>query len=192
MPPDPTTPRWTAYMGLDDLLAAPRNPKDHDLPGIGRSIGRFGVIDLITIDERTGRIISGHGRLESITAARDSQAEAPDGVTVSEDGDWLVPVTRGWASKDDDEADSALIALNQLTIVAGWDDALLAPMLVELRDKDADLFELTGYTNGLLDVMLADLAEPVVAELDPDSQPRLDQFKAVTCPECGHEFHPSA
>jgi len=127
----PMSERRVEYLPLDDVLAAadPQNPKDHDVDLIDRSVGRFGVIDVITRDDRTGRLISGHGRATTLGTQRDRGADPPDGVLVLEDGTWTVPVNVGWASKNDDEARAALIVLNRATEAGGWiDDALLSAL----------------------------------------------------------------
>ena len=59
---------------------------------------------------------------------------APDGVTVAEDGRWLVPVVRGWASRDDAEALAAGIALNRGPELGGGDAGELASVLGVLAD----------------------------------------------------------
>lgn len=52
--PASADPRRIAYLPLQDLKVDPRNPRTHNEEQIGASIGRFGVLDLITLDERTG------------------------------------------------------------------------------------------------------------------------------------------
>ena len=122
-----TAPRRTEYLPLDHLTPDGANPKDHDLAVIDASIGRFGMIDQIVRDDRTGKIISGHGRHATLTAMRDRGEAPPEGVRVDAGGHWLIPVIVGWASRTDSEARAALIALNRTTELGGWvDDELLA------------------------------------------------------------------
>ena len=52
------------YVALADLKRHPRNPKDHDLGAISRSVNRFGFTAPVIIDERTGYLAAGHGRIE--------------------------------------------------------------------------------------------------------------------------------
>jgi hypothetical protein len=66
-----TDTRRLEYVPLDDLQPAARNPKRHDLPAIGRSIDTFGYVEPVVLDERTGRLVAGHGRVEQLRAARD-------------------------------------------------------------------------------------------------------------------------
>ena len=113
------------YVPLRELQRWPRNPKNHDGEAIQASIGRFGFVQPIVLDESTGRIVAGHGRLESLTALRDSGAAAPARVEVAGD-DWRVPVLRGVAFASEHEAEAFLLADNATTVLGGWDDAALA------------------------------------------------------------------
>lgn len=164
-------PRWTEYMDVDDLPAAPRNPKGHDLDGIRRAIERFGMADAVILDERTGRLIGGHGRREALQGMRDAGEDPPDGVLATTDGgQWLTPVQRGWASRSDKEAEGLLVALNRYTERGGWDTGQLVDMLEDLAD-DPDLMSAAGFD----DTDLAGLQEELAAagdlgsaEADPD------------------------
>lgn len=130
------TERHIEYLPLDEILSAEANPKDHDQAGIAASLRRFGTIEIITRDDRTGRLISGHGRTEQYRVARDGKEDPPDGVTVAEDGTWLIPVVCGWASADDDEARAALVAVNRLGERGGWKYDELGAILDDLQSKD--------------------------------------------------------
>lgn len=127
------TPRWIEYLPVSSLVLDERNAKAHDVEELRRSLGRFGYTEPVMIDERTGRLVAGHGRttllLDDLAAGR----EPPDGVTVAEDGVWRVPVVRGWASENDNEAEAYLVASNQLVIAGGWIDRAL----VEALDRAA-------------------------------------------------------
>lgn len=121
-----TAPRRTEYMPLDQLTPDPANPKAHDMESLDASVGRFGFVESITVDERTGHIVAGHGRHRALVEMRERGDSPPEGVTVSPEGAWLVPVLRGWASRTDAEARAYLIASNRVSELGGWvDDALL-------------------------------------------------------------------
>ena len=138
--------RWIELVSLDDLLArpAPRNPKEHDLAGIRASVSRHGFVEAPTVDERTGRLVAGHGRLGDLAARRDAGEDPPEGVEVDEDGTWRVPTQRGWASRSEADAEAYVIAANKLTEAGGWDNKLLAEMLGDYR-QDSDWLLGTGY-----------------------------------------------
>ncbi len=130
-------------MPLAEVRRATRNAKRHALGAVGESIARFGVIDLPVIDERTERLVAGHGRLEALEAAHAAGEAPPDGV-VATDGGWLVPVVRGWSSRSDADAEAAGVALNRLTEVGGWDEAILADLFRDYADEPEWLVG-TGY-----------------------------------------------
>lgn len=142
-------------MPLADVLRAPRNPKKHAQTVISRSITKYGVVELPALDERTGRLVAGHGRLTDWQTRRAAGEEPPDGIRVGADGEWLVPVNRGWASRSDADADAYLLVSNQATIAGGWDDAQLGEMLAGLRDTDTDLLETAGFGDDELARLLA-------------------------------------
>lgn len=138
--------RKTEYLPLSSLTPDPRNPKSHSLETIDASVGRFGVIDQIAIDGRTGYIISGHGRTKTLTAMKERGESPPEGVQVSDDGEWLVPVSTGWSSRTDSEAAAALIALNRTTELGGWVDEELLSILDELSEMGDEGYEGVGFT----------------------------------------------
>ncbi len=160
--------RRVEYMPIADIEPAARNPKKHASKEIAASIDRFGVAELPLLDERTGRLVAGHGRLEDLITRRRDGEPPPAGIKVGPGGaaDWLVPVIRGWASESDEAAEAYLVASNQLTVLGGWDDEGLADLLSDLRDQDTALLELTGFTDADLDALL-DTGEPDRTELPP-------------------------
>ena len=58
------------YLPLSSLKPARRNPKRHDLGTLDQSLDRFGFVAPIILDERTKRIVAGHGRMEAPFAAK--------------------------------------------------------------------------------------------------------------------------
>lgn len=167
--------RHTVYMPLDEVLRAPRNPKLHAKNIIAGSMSHFGVVELPALDERTGRLVAGHGRLDDWQRRRDTGENPPDGVDVDTNGDWLVPVTRGWASRSDMDAEAYLIVSNRSTELGGYDNEGLAEVLVDLRDEDADLLALTGYDEGDVDDLVKLTTPPDLDELaDALGEPEAD------------------
>lgn len=131
--------RTMGMMRLEDLTPNPMNPKGHSLDTIDASVGRFGYVEPIVLDERTGFLISGHGRRETLLAMKERGESAPEGVQVDTDGGWRVPVSRGWRSRTDTEAAAALIALNRTTELGGWVDDALLDILDTLTEEEDGL-----------------------------------------------------
>lgn len=173
---DPATPqaddRYVGYLPLSEIKRAPHNPKKHAEARIKSSISRFGLGELPLLDERTGRLVAGHGRLDQVAAAMAAGEDPPEGVRVGPDGEWTMPVIRGWRSRSDADAEAYLTASNRLTELGGWDEQGLADMLTRLNDTDAELLELAGYTDTEYRDLLADLGNPHdFGGPDPDTEP---------------------
>ena len=90
--------------------------------------------------------------------------DAPEGVRVNAKGEWLVPVIRGWSSRNDAEAEAYLVTSNELTITPGWDDNALAEMLA---DMDRQLADIAGFDFDRLSDLLPEQEWPN----DPDAVP---------------------
>lgn len=139
---------------LNDFRFNPRNPKHHAHATIGASINRFGMIEPIIVDKRTGYLISGHGRVTTLRQMRDAGEPAPDGIEVT-DIDWLAPAITSWASANDQEAEAALVALNRTTEIGGWNTRSLADILETLTAADA--LAGVGYGQNDLNLLLRTL-----------------------------------
>lgn len=147
--------RKIEHLALSSLAVNPVNPKAHDLDTIDKSIGRFGYVEPVVVDGRTGQIISGHGRTATLRAMEERGETAPEGVVLDEDGSWLVPVVTGWSSRTDAEASAALIAMNRTTELGGWvDDALLDLLDGLAQDEEAGLSGV-GYSEDELEELRA-------------------------------------
>lgn len=147
--------RRLELMPLSDIRGAPRNPKEHDEGAIGASVGRFGYVEPAVIDERTGRLVAGHGRVKTLRGMKADGQSPPEGVKVA-DGDWMVPVLRGVEFRSDEDAEGYLIASNRTTELGGWDNVDLAEMLGDLAAADA--LEGVGWDAEDVDRLLRDAA----------------------------------
>lgn len=195
------------YVPLGDLTPNPANPKAHDFETIDASVGRFGYVEPVVVDDRTGYLISGHGRRETLLAMRERGETAPEGVVTQEDGTWLVPVSRGWASRTDTEATAALIALNRTTELGGWVDDELLGLLDSLTEDELSGGEGlvgVGYDEGSIETLRARLAAEGAAGYDDDvededgggsasefSEVDTDPTLTHECPSCGYEWNGS-
>lgn len=155
------TRRRIDLVPLSELRRAPRNPKDHALEALGSSMDEFGYVEPIALDDRTGCIVSGHGRLDHFLARHaDGQPPSDDSVTVK-GVEWFVPVVRGWSSADDSAAAGYLVAANRTAELGGWESDLPA-YLDSLVDAGVGL-SATGFTADDLDDLLAISGNGVLA-----------------------------
>jgi len=135
------------YLPLDSLTPAKRNAKRHHAD-IATSLTRFGLAEVAGIvDERTGRLLGGHGRVEALRALKARGAPLPAGVE-DRGGAWYVPVLLGWSSTGDEEAEAALLALNSLTTAGGWNPLELNETLKAIGEDRAQGL---GFDKGLLE-----------------------------------------
>mgnify|MGYP006316760821 CR=1 FL=1 len=155
------------YIPLAELVTKKhvRNPKDHDLGAISRSVNRFGFTAPVLMDERTGYLAAGHGRIDTLAQLKAQGHEPPANVRQDAAGEWLVPVVRGVAFNSDAEIEAYLVADNRLTILGGWNEPELAALLQDLAAQDTALLEVTGYDGDDLQALLDDLTPPTLDEL---------------------------
>lgn len=186
---DPST-RAVEYVPLDAVRPADRNPKSHDHASLRASVERFGFVEPMIRDDRTGRLVAGHGRLDELRMARARDSEnPPQGVTLDADGSWLVPVLIGWSSSDDVEAQAYVLSSNRLVELGGWDESILTDVLVDLEQLgDAALIG-TGYSVddalAALSKRLGELGEDDAA----DARPQLDGLTYRVVVDCDDEQH---
>jgi hypothetical protein len=181
--------RAITYLPVADLTPDPRNPKDHDVGLIHTSVNRFGFVEPIVIDGRTGLIVSGHGRVKALQAMEAEGDPPPDGIGVDETtGRWHVPVVTGWESSSDADAAAALIAMNRTGELGGWIDSSLLDLL-EILAADDSLHGI-GYDFDDLEAMRQDFGPPPDFEPDESGMTRFDLRQTTECPNCGEVFVP--
>src|SRR3990172_6140721 len=107
------------------------NQKKQQIDTVLASMDRFGYVAPMILNERTGRLVAGHGRLQSLKKDKKEGNQPPERIQVA-DSEWLVPVVRGVAFADDREAEAYLLADNQTTILGGWNDDELKEIIASL------------------------------------------------------------
>ncbi len=140
-----TAQRRIEYIPLDQIVPAERNPKKHRTGLLTRSIDRFGFANPALRDERTGRLVVGHGRTQALAQMYADGQSPPEGVQVDGEGRWLIPVVCGWSSRSDAEAAAYLVTDNRHSEIGGWDHPELAQLLMSIDETDPDLAALTGW-----------------------------------------------
>lgn len=187
------TNRRIEHLALALLRPDPRNPKAHATEVIDSSVSRFGFIEPVVLDERTGHIVSGHGRVKTLEAMKARGEVPPEGIMVNDAGEWLVPTAVGWASRSDTEAGAALIALNRAGELGGWvDDALLDLLDGLSLDEDAGLVGV-GFDTDDIDALRARLSElaeePDEVEEEEDRAPTTGEMLTLADVSWGEPKH---
>jgi len=107
---------------LEELRPAPYNPREiskEALAGLRHSLEKFGLVDLLVVNKRNMRIISGHQRYK----------------IMMEDG--IESVTAIMVDLDDIAEMAMNVTLNSQEIVGYWTEAI-TPLLERLRNEMAD------------------------------------------------------
>ena len=141
-------------MNIDKIHGADKNPKNHDVSSIAASIRRFGFMDFPTINEASGKLVEGHGRIIALKVLKCEGPKTgetwPPTNIVAKGRQWLCPVVRGQSWASDSEAQAYLLAHNQTNMVSGWDESLLAELLKPIAETDNGLDGL-GFDDDYLD-----------------------------------------
>jgi len=139
------------YVPINEIKRAPRNAKEHDLGALSISMRRFGNVNPMLEDTRTGRLVYGHGRLETLLGMKSRSEDPPEGIKIRDDGMWLAPVVRGVRFASDSEAEAYGIADNRITELGGWDEPLLVEALASLAAEGDEMLEGIGFDADDLD-----------------------------------------
>lgn len=100
----------------------PRKISDHQAEALKRSLDRWGFVEPIVANKRTGKIVGGHQRVDAALALAVAK----------------VPVH--WVDLDEDSEKALNIALNKIS--GEWEDNRLAELLTELEQGGQDLEDL--------------------------------------------------
>jgi len=131
------------YREIGEMRKWPHNPKEHDLQALRESMELNGYVDPCVIDERSGKMVSGHGRLELLELMWAKGEKAPERIMVKA-GRWFVPVLRGIPFKDEAAAEKYLLAANRITELGGWNPKFLTEILSAYKEPAAFLG--TGFS----------------------------------------------
>jgi hypothetical protein len=147
----PAAPLSIVTRNLDQLIQDPSNPRTHDtrnLHAIRASLEEHGQVEPILVQQSTGMVIAGNGRMTAMRAIGWETAEVA-----------LLDVS-------DEQARRLSIALNRSGELAGWNEETLAIHLHELS-KFADAFDPTslGFDVEEMDALVA--AYVVMDQLNP-------------------------
>lgn len=121
-------------MELGELLKRrwPKNAKRHDMEFLGEVFAENGMAEFPTLDEKTGKVVAGNGRVEKLAAMKAAGEPAPARIVVKK-GKWYVPTVRGMSLA---KPGKHVLASNRGVELGGWDNGLLADALGKLGEDD--------------------------------------------------------
>lgn len=147
------------YVSLDSLKEKflEGNSKKHDFETLSESINRYSFRDPIafdsTLNDGSGGIVEGNGRLEWLTQARGKGEDAPRGIRTDND-QWFVPVVFGVNSESEGDAVAYSVSHN---LSALWGSGLTFLEQSQLFDEDLLKNQLEGLTD--LDMVPVGISE---------------------------------
>lgn len=162
---------------LSEIVRLPRNPKAHDLELIHQSMDRFGYLERIIVNDTTGRLVAGHGRIDTLEEKRSTGEDPPDGIE-TRDTEWMVPVDHVSIPERDEYA--AAIALNRTVEAGGWNNEILCSVLEDLAaNGDPHAFAGTGYGPSDIDELLRQLTSPPMGSGAEVPDPKIEQIEEL-------------
>lgn len=132
-------------MALDDLKAAPYNPRKISaaaLKGLKASLKRFGLVQPIVFNRRTGHVVGGHQRVLALRESGETQADV---------------LVVDLAEKDERALN---VTLNNPKISGDFTDELDA-LLAELQEQDSQMMH-----DLRLDALLPPISDDESAEIE--------------------------
>lgn len=124
------------YVAMTTLSKWPDNPREHDIEAITDAIRRHGFRDPLEFDEKSARLVAGHGRIEAcrvLWSEYKAKGEPAPRFIEEKDGEWFLPVVRGMDFEDEGEAASYVLASNRTTQRGGYNKELLSRMLQKVE-----------------------------------------------------------
>ena len=146
----------TEVMKLEDINPAPYNPRVELQPGdaqyeaLKNSLGRFGLVEPLVVNRKTGNLISGHQRLnvlkaqgieeaEVIVADLDEETEKAANIAMNKiEGEW-----------DYDKLDEIFEGMDREELkFTGFEPGEVASMYEEALEEEVETPKLGGGGNG--------------------------------------------
>ena len=153
------------YEFVDKLKPSNYNPRtisEKDLKALVKNMNKYGTLEILVANQRTGNIISGHQRLKAALLL----------------GMEKLPVI--WI--DVSKRDEKMINLAMNKISGEWDAPMLKDILEEIDNGEGDM-DMTGFDDVEIEMLMTQFNPDDVSE-----QESPDEKQKIKCPECGHEF----
>lgn len=165
------------YMRLDEIQRDEGNPKLHDLGALAESFERFDFVSPLGVNEKTGKLLWGHGRLDGLIAFMDEGKPVLDGIKVDDDGMWKVPIVRG-VHFNSKKGTAYVITDNRQVELGGVDEPKLVETLIRVAGKDGRGLRGTGYDGDDVDTLIR-LYRPDLIDIPEDPGPQINKAEAL-------------
>lgn len=151
----------TRYVDIDTIKYLPDNIKAHDKDAIKGLIRKYGFVNPIGLNRKTGHDIFGNGRLECLREMLSDGEKCPKGIIERFETEnrlrsspkvkkWYVPTVDGLEFDEREELTLA-IGMNRSSETGGIDPIKAYPILKRLLETQPEDFERTGYDAGALE-----------------------------------------
>jgi hypothetical protein len=157
-------------MSVADLKVAESNPREisnRNFQGLKNSIRRFGLVEPIIWNEKTGQIVGGHQRVRALVDA---------GITKT-----MVLVV----DMEPEEAEAASLTMNNPAVEGEFDEPI-GNLLAHLKAEDEALFN--DLNMGPLQRFIENESKTQRGPLGGDDSGATDSESLTTCPCCGHKW----
>jgi hypothetical protein len=164
------------YLPLSDLISRkdPDNAKLHDLPELEASFRKFGFVAPAAIEETTGLLLFGHGRIDELAGLKAEGAKPPKRIRVEGD-EWLVPVIRGIRLG---KKLGSLYRFADNAIGEGlWDRGQLAKVIVAAVGKNLEELDGTGISPAFASQIIAHFIEREEEEAGPKNTEEVERIR---------------
>lgn len=184
---------YIEYMDISIIACMANNPKDHAIDQLYASFDRFGYTQPMMMNEATGKLVAGKGRLDGLRSQKAMGNKPPLRIIINEQGRWLAPVIRGISFENENEALAYVIADNRLTELGGWHDDVLTEQLGELAAQstdDSNMLAGLGYDFDDVDKLLANMGKQVAHNnTDSNDKQTGGNSNYMIMIECDNEQH---
>ena len=157
---------------LNKLKLAPYNPRrmsDIEFENLKNSIKKFGYVEPIIINKRTGYVVGGNQRLKALKELYGNKEIKVIEVDLSEK-----------------EEKALNLALNKIS--GRWDEIKLSEILNEISNDEIsnDLIKYTGFSETEIEYILKQI-DNNVKEIE-FSEDNINNITKNKCPRCGYEW----
>lgn len=177
-------------MKVKDIKPSAYNPRsitEQRLDMLKKSMAKFGDLGPVTVNVKTGNLISGHQRVKHLDPSWViTKTPHKDEVGTVALGHIETPFGR-WQYREVDWPEKKELAANVAANQHGgeWDYPKLKDIVVDLDDGEFDM-DLLGFSEEELHTMMG--VVPKGKPASEDEQRQRNQKGSVECPECGAEF----